>query len=120
MADSPLRLAVDENLDQRIVDGLRRRNDKLDLVSVSQAGLGAASDPEVLESAASEGRLLVTHDRKTMPDFAFERIARGQRSAGVLIVPKKVPIGQAIEELLLVAEASDAAEWVDRVVYLPL
>jgi predicted nuclease of predicted toxin-antitoxin system len=120
MADRPLLFAVDENLDQRIVDGLRRRNSKLDIVGVTEAGLSAASDPDVLAWAAREGRLLVTHDRKTMPDFAFERIAQGHTTPGVLIVPLTMGIGQAIEDLLLIAEASTAADWADRVTYLPL
>ena len=120
MADFILLLAVDENFDQRIVDGVLLRNAVLDIVGVREAGLGAANDPQVLEWAAREGRVLFTHDRKTMPDYAYNRIAQGLPTCGVFIVPQTMPIGDAIEEILLVVETSTADEWIDTVTHLPL
>jgi predicted nuclease of predicted toxin-antitoxin system len=75
-----LKLAADENLDQRIIDGLLLRKADLDVVTVTQAGLSSADDPAVLEWAAQEHRVLFTHDRKTMLNFAYERLAQGNSS----------------------------------------
>lgn len=58
--------ASDENFNNDIVRGLLRRKPKLDIVRVQDAGLSGANDPDVLEWAASEGRLLLTHDSMTM------------------------------------------------------
>lgn len=57
-----LRFAADENFNNDIVRGLRRRKPNLDVVRVQEAGLSGAVDPDVLEWAAREGRVLLTHD----------------------------------------------------------
>jgi hypothetical protein len=45
-----------------------------------------------------------------MPDFAYERVAAGQFMPGVLVVSDQAPIGQVIADLLLIIQASEAAE----------
>jgi hypothetical protein len=105
-------------LGRGIVTGLRRAATSLDIFRVQEIGLEAASDPEVLEWAAREGRILVTHDYKTMPTFAYGRVGDGLPMPGVLMVPWNADIGAAIDELALIAEATDPDEWANRVVYL--
>ena len=39
---------------------------------------------------------------------------------GVFIVPDRMPIGQAIDEILFLSLDADADEWKDQVLYLPL
>ena len=51
-----LALAADENFNNDIVRGLRRRATDLDIVRIQDVGLAAADDPTVLEWAAQEGR----------------------------------------------------------------
>lgn len=115
------RLASDENFDARIVRGLKSRLPTLDLVSVEQAGLRAASDPEVLQWAAREGRVLLTHDERTMPRFAYARIDAGRPVPGVVLAPDRLAIGSALEDLLLLIEALEPEEMAQRVVVrLPL
>lgn len=63
---------------------------------------------------------MVTHDVSTMLDFAYERVAAGLPMPGVLEIPDTVPRSVIIEELLLIAGASDPDEWNDTVRYLPL
>ncbi|WP_460818712.1 hypothetical protein [Nocardioides korecus] len=77
-------------------------------------------DPTILGWAADQGRVLITHDIRTMPDFAHHRVAELSSMPGVLVVPTAMPIGAAIEELSAVAAASEPDEWANRVVYLPL
>ncbi len=57
-----LRLAVDENFNNDIVRGLLRRKPELDIVRIQDVGLSGADDPTVLEWAARENRVLLTHD----------------------------------------------------------
>ena len=115
-----IRLLADENLDHDIVLGLQRRIDGIDIVRVQDVGLRTVDDPRILQWAADEGRALVTHDIKTIPDFANERVAVGLPMPGVFLVRSTLPILSVIEDLALIAEASEAGDWVDKVVYLPL
>lgn len=115
-----LDLAADENFKQQIVSGLRRRLPRLDLVTVRSAGIAGALDPEVLSWAAQEGRVLLTHDTRTMKGHAYARVAAGEAMPGVVEVPDLMSIGQAIEELALVIELAKPEEIRDRVLRLPL
>lgn len=115
-----LRLAADENLNNSIVRGLLRRQPELDIVRIQDVGLSGADDPTVLEWAAQEGRVLLTHDVSTITKYAYERVRAGQPMPGVFEVGRNVPIGRAIEDILLLAEYSLDDEWEGQVRYLPL
>lgn len=88
-----LRLAADEDFDNRIVRGLLRRNRGLDIVRVQDIGLSEADDPAILEWAAREGRVLLTHDASTMTRHAYDRVRAGAPMPGVFEVPQALPIG---------------------------
>lgn len=103
-----------------IVNGVLRRLPDVDILRVQDAGLAGADDRAVLEWAAGEGRVLLTHDANTITNFAYERIALGLPMAGVFEVSLKVSLSIAIEEILLLAECSVAGEWEGQVNYLPL
>ncbi len=115
-----LRLAADENFNGDIVRGLLRRNPKLDVVRVQDVGLSGADDPSVLQWAADQGRIIVTHDISTLAKHAFDRIAAGQPMPGVFEVRSVAPVGQAIDDLILLAECSVDGEWEGQVRFLPL
>lgn len=115
-----LRLLADENFNDDIVRGLMLRQPDLDIVRVHEVGLGGADDPDILAWAAENNRIVLTYDRATMSDHAYERVAEGKAMAGVFILNDRFPIGQAIEEILLTIECSEQAEWNGRAVHLPL
>lgn len=114
-----IRYQADADLNQAIVTGVLRRKPTIDFQTAFAAGLEGVKDPEVLAIAAQQGRVLVSHDRKTMPSEFAEFLANHQ-SAGVIIVSRRLPIEVVIEELLLIWEASIAEEWVNRIAKLPL
>ena len=87
---------------------------------MQDVGLSAADDPTVLEWAAQEGRVLLTHDVSTITKYAYERVRAGQTMPGVFEVGRNVPIGRAIDDILLVAEYSLDDEWEGQVRYLPV
>lgn len=115
-----LRLLADENVKKQLVRGLLRRNTALDIVTVQDVGLRGASDDAILEWAAREGRVVVTHDINTMPEVAYRRAEMGHPMPGVFAIVWSAPLGRTIEDLLLLVEASLPGEWEGRVVYLPL
>lgn len=114
------RFAADENFNNDILRGVRRRNSSVDIVRIQDAGLSEAEDSAILEWAAGEGRVLLTHDVATMTRYAYERVRNGLRMPGVFEVNRGVPIGKAIEEIFLLAECSLDGEWEGQVRYLPL
>ena len=113
-------LLSDEDFNNRIVRGLSRRFPSLDLVRVQDVGLAGKHDTKVLEWAANEERLVLTHDFATMLDYAYNRIERGLRMPGVIALSQDLPIGEAIEELTTLIGLSLENEWENQVVFVPL
>jgi hypothetical protein len=111
---------VDQNFNEHIADGLIRRNAALGLTHVRDVGLAAATDPVILEWAASNGLVLLTHDRRTIPLHAYDRVSAGLPMPGVFLVHDGMPIGQAIDQLLIASHCLDSSECKDLVTYFPL
>jgi predicted nuclease of predicted toxin-antitoxin system len=114
-----IKLASDENFDGDIVRGLLRRRPKLDIVRVQDIGLTETPDPIILAWAAGEKRILLTHDRDTMPNFAYDRIRAGEPMPGVFLVSDRMPKGEAIEQLLLAVDCLSVEDCKDQVMYFP-
>jgi len=102
------------------VRGLFLRQPDLDLLRVQDVGLRKVDDPEIIDWATSNGRILLTHDRATMPDFAYERLSQGQQMSGLFVINDRMPVRQVIDELLLLIDCSEQDEWKGIVLYLPL
>jgi hypothetical protein len=115
-----LRFIADENFNNHILRGLLRRNANVDVLRVQDLGLRGAEDAEILAWAAEHGRLLLTHDAATVPAIADRRVADGRPMPGVVVAPRRLPIGQAIDAILLLAECSREGEWEGRTLFLPL
>jgi hypothetical protein len=115
-----LRLLADENFNGDIIRGLLLRWPHLDLLRVQDVGLLSAEDPEILAWAADNDRIVLTHDHTTMGNHAYDRVAAGERMAGVFILSDRLPIGKAIQEILLLNECTEQTEWVGRAVRVPL
>lgn len=112
--------AADENFDGTIIRGVLRRDPAVDIVRIQDVGLAGADDPGVLEWAAGEQRVLLTHDVATMTHYAYGRVREGKPMPGVIEVGAAVARGRAIEDLLLLAECSFEDELEGQIVYLPL
>lgn len=83
---------IDEDFDNRILRGLMRRLPHLDIVRVQDVGLQLAHDTEVLAFAAAENRVLLTHDVRTMIDYAIRRIDENLPMAGIFGISQAIPI----------------------------
>lgn len=116
-----LRFLADENFNGRIVRGLLRRIPELDIVRAQDLEvLYEAADPVLLQWAADEQRVVVSHDISTMAHHAYERVKSWKPMPGLFEVHPDLPVGQAIEDLLLIATASLPGEWEGQVRFLPL
>ena len=115
-----LLLVSDENFNNDIVRGLLRRKPDLDIIRVQDVGLRGEDDPAILEWAAQEGRVVLTHDAATMAHYAYERVRNHKPMPGVIEIADDLPIGGVIEDVLFIAEYSELLEWEGQVIYLPL
>jgi hypothetical protein len=92
----------------------------LDVVRVQDASLSGATDRDVLEWAAREDRVVVSHDVATLGRSAWERVAAGHPMPGVIQISQALPVGRAIDDLVLIAQCGRPGDLRDRVTYLPL
>ncbi|MFN0107189.1 MAG: DUF5615 family PIN-like protein [Bryobacteraceae bacterium] len=114
-----IRFQADNDLKFGIVKAVRRREPAIDFVSAQQAGLAGVPDPELLDRAAAESRVLVSHDRRTMLNHFRDHLAAGKSSPGLLIVSQDAAVGDVVEAVVYVWSLSDPAELRDRAYYLP-
>jgi hypothetical protein len=117
---SRVKYLFDEDLNGRIVRGVRRRITDLDSRTVQEVPLLEASDAAVLDWAAAQGRVVITHDHRTMRPCVDDRLKAGRTMTGLILVPQTAPLGQVIDDLVLIAEATTPEEWEGKVVFLPL
>jgi hypothetical protein len=115
-----LKLLTDEHIDPDLIRGLLAREPGLDILRLKDAGMLGADDRDILARAASEDRILVTHDRNTIPGFAYDRVRAGERMPGVFVLDDRLSLGRAIDELLILALCSRSEEWTDQVAFVPM
>jgi len=115
-----LRVFIDQDFDHDILRGLRLRLSELNAVTAREVGLDRKPDPDILAWAATQRRVVVTHDRNTMPRHAYDRVRNSEPMAGVFVVSREMPVGNAIAELQILLECSNEGEWDALVVFLPL
>jgi len=115
-----MKFLADENFEGAIFRGLLRRNAEFNIERVQDVGLMSASDSDILEWAYRHGRIVLTHDQKTMPGFAYQRMAEGKAIAGMIVMKHTISVGKAIEDILLIATCSQMDEWVNQIQLLPL
>jgi hypothetical protein len=112
-------ISADADLNQKIVMALRRREPAIDFQSAHEGSFAGRPDPEMLAIAAGAGRVLVSHDRRTMIRH-FAGFLRNQTSPGLIIVSQDADAALVIEDLLLVWAVTDAEDWMNRIELVPL
>ena len=113
-----VRYQADADLNEDIVNGVRRRVPEIDFKTAGEANLAGIDDPGVLAVAAIENRIIVTL-RRTMPhhfaDFVSQNIC-----PGVFVVSQHAPVSQVIDDLILIWHVTEAVEYVNSIRSLPL
>jgi len=114
-----IRYQADADLNEIILLAAVRREPAIEFQTATAAGLFRLEDPVVLALASREGRVLVTHDQRTMPRHFADFIV-DNTSPGVLVVPQHLSIAATVEDLLLIWNATEAEDWINRICFLPL
>ena len=116
---------LDENIPGRIWRAIQRHNqdeeDRLDVVCVGQPDdlPFSSDDPTVLLWAERQDRILVTEDKSTMATHLKAHLASGNHCPGVFMVRPGTGVPELVEFLVVVAYASEPAEWKDRIEFIP-
>lgn len=81
--------------------------------------MAGIEDPKILHWCAHEIRLLITHDVNTVTKYARQRVERGEPMPGVVVIAQTTPMGAAIEDLVLLAQASEPGEYEGQILHIP-
>jgi hypothetical protein len=117
-----IRYLLDENVDPRLRSGILGRDSSLTVWTIGDPGAPDRTtlDPAILCWCEDNSFILVTNNRRSMPRHLQEHLAAGRHVPGIFLLGPNMGFGDAIDELLLIWEASDAAEYRDTIIYLPL
>ena len=113
-----IRFQADANLDPDIGFGLQRREPAIDYRLSSGIIPDALSDNEVLGLAKRDGRVLVSNDVRTMPSH-FAEFIQAEDSPGLILIPSRVSIGEAIDGLLIAWLSWTPEEMRNQIRWLP-
>jgi uncharacterized protein with PIN domain len=109
---------MDEHVPYAITKGLRLRG--VDVLTSQEDGTTNMDDPDLLDRATLLGRVLFTRDEDLLREGA-KRQQQGMAFAGVVYAHQlRVPIGQCVNDLVLMAKFNEPIDMVNRVYYLPL
>lgn len=117
-----LRFLLDEHVFHAIKDQLLRLSSDIDVLTIGQPGAPVKGTPDsnLLHWIEQTGYILVTGNRRTIPGHLQAHFEDGGHVPGVLFLRRRVTLGQVIENLFLLWVTSEAEEFQDRVLFIPL
>jgi len=114
-----IRFQADNDLRFAIVEAVRRREPAIDFASAQESALGGVSDPEVLNQALLENRVLISHEMRTMINHFRTHLTAGKDSPGLLMVSQNAATSEVVEAILLLWSVTSTADLHNRIYYLP-
>ncbi len=113
-----IKLYMDVHVRRAVTTGLRLR--EIDVLTAQEDKAGELDDARLLDRATELGRILFTQDDDLLRE-ASERQQAGQKFSGVIYGHQlNVTVGQCIDDLEIIAQATNTEEWINQVTYLPL
>jgi hypothetical protein len=110
-------LYMDVHMPQAISDQLRRRG--VDVLTAIDDGVRELDDERLLDRASALGRVLFTQDIR-FKSLAEEWQRKGRPFAGLLFGHQlRGTVGRFVQDLELIAKASEPEEWLNVVEQLP-
>jgi Domain of unknown function (DUF5615) len=115
-----IRFQADNDLKRIIADATLRREPRIDFQTAQAARLDGLGDDAVLRLAASQSRILVSHDKRTMPGALTSFIASGGTSRGaLLVIPQNASIREVVETSILIWTDDRANDWRNLIIKIP-
>ena len=100
--------------------GVTRREPAIEFLRLRDRGMAGKPDPEVLAYTAANHLLVVSLDVNTMTAYASRLIADGEPMPGIFLAHQRDSIAAVIDDLILIWSSSQAEEWLNQIVFLPL
>ncbi|MDV2995417.1 MAG: hypothetical protein N4J56_005071 [Chroococcidiopsis sp. SAG 2025] len=116
-----IRFLLDENLSKQIKFAVLRLNPSVDILGVGEPNAPdfGTLDPEILIYVETSQRLLITDNRKSMPEHLEAHWAVGRTIWGLFWVRPQTSIGKLADNIYLFWETSEAEEWINVVDWIP-
>ncbi|MBU4226133.1 MAG: DUF5615 family PIN-like protein [Chloroflexi bacterium] len=116
------RFLLDEHVSHTVQNQLLRQNTSIDILVVGQplAPPKGTLDRDILTWIEGSGYILVTSNRRSIPDHARDHFEAGGHIPGILFIRRGASLGEIIEQLYMLWAASEAEEYVDRLLYIPI
>ncbi|MEA3349609.1 MAG: DUF5615 family PIN-like protein [Chloroflexota bacterium] len=116
------RFLLDEHIPHSVRDQLLRLDDRLDILVIGHplAPKKGTLDDEILTWIEETGYILVTSNRRTIPIHVRDHFEVGGHIPGIILLRRGASLGEIIEQLYLLWAASDAEEYLDRILYIPM
>ena len=116
------RFLIDENISPKYRTQLLYHEPSLTVLVIGDEDVPARGtpDPEILAWCEQHQFSLITNNRESMPQHLSDHLSAGHRVPGIFTINLEVPMGKIIDELILIAGASDEDEYINEIKYLPL
>lgn len=117
-----IRYLLDENVNPVLRSALLRENPNLTVWQIGLPGAPAfgTPDPEILIWCEENEFILVTNNRKSMPVHLAEHLASRSCANGILTLSESMSVGETVDDLILIASASELEEYRNLILYLPI
>ena len=113
-----VKLYMDVHVRRAVTAGLRLR--EVDVLTAQEDGAAELEDPALLDRATELNRVLFSQDDDLLRE-ANKRQQTGEHFAGVIYAHQlNITVGRCIDDLELIAKATEPDEWLNNTVYLPL
>ena len=116
------RFLIDENISPKYRTQLLYHEPSLTVLVIGDEGAPPKStpDPGILVWCEQNQFNLITNNRESMPQHLSDHLAAGHHVPGIFTINHRMPMGLIIDQLLLIAGASDEDEYIDQITYIPL
>ncbi|MEM7128525.1 MAG: DUF5615 family PIN-like protein [Chloroflexota bacterium] len=113
---------LDENLNPRMRNAMMLAAPQITVLRVGDADVPSlgTKDPEILVWCEEHNFILVTDNRTSMPVHLADHIAEGKHCPSIFVLPPDYSIGEIVDELILIYEASLSTEYQDQIRFLPI
>jgi len=117
-----IRYLLDENVDPLFRTQLLRHAPEMIVWRIGDPTTPprGTPDPDILEWCRANSFILVTNNRKSMPQHLQAHLAAGQHVPGIFALSPNMSVSEIIEELILIWSAADIEAYQDQLLYLPL
>ncbi|WP_414542214.1 DUF5615 family PIN-like protein [Nostoc sp. CCY0012] len=114
---SLIRLYLDEDAEShRLLQALRVRN--VDVVTVTEVGMISRNDPDQLNWALTNQRVIYTFNLKDFYRLHTLLLESGESHAGIILAQQGYSIGEQMRRLLKIIAAKSAEEMQNQVEFL--